>query len=193
MAKVIILNGPPHSGKDHASKVITSEYKEYVEVRSSRFIKRAVHQAYGLNIPDEYFSAGSMKDTPQDAFFGRIPRDVYIEFSEAYMKRQYGQDIFGRIMGRHLVRLGHHVKFSIIGMGFVEEVQAVVKHFLPENCLIMQLESPGMDWQNDSRSYITLSGVHTIRVHNDRTPTFDAEIISIVREFNQVPIVRRKA
>jgi hypothetical protein len=51
--------------------------------------------------------------------------------------------------------------------GFTEEAKELVYQVVgPDNVLLVQLERPGKSFTGDSRSYIELHGVKTIRIEN---------------------------
>lgn len=147
---VVALNGPPRSGKDTAALCIHRLVKSARLFKFASPVKRGVHAAFNLMVPENYFE--DVKDKPREEFFGATPRSCYINHSEKYMKPLYGRDIFGKLM---LNQLQHHdkkhgPKVAIISdCGFQEEVDVLrTRH----QVFVFQMHRHGTVW--DSRGYV---------------------------------------
>jgi len=106
--KILLLNGPPGSGKDHAARVIRDRYFGRVAItKFAKVLKERTHALYGLGetdpvegtfkpyAHDEY---ENVKDTPLDEFLGLTPRQAYIGVSERYFKPMHGEQVFGKLL-----------------------------------------------------------------------------------------------
>lgn len=161
--KILFLNGPPRSGKDTVGAQLRMRFPGCETAKFAGELKDAVHRAFGLQVPTDHFE--SRKDQPCDEFFGRTPREVYIAYSERFLKPLYGPGIFGRMLVETLkgmeasgVRL-----VAVTDSGFREEAEEVLRVF-PE-ALLIRLHRDGTSFMGDSRSYIQL-GIEAIDMQN---------------------------
>ena len=148
MPKIVILNGPPRSGKD----TIADNLREFYTLKFAGTLKQMTHALYGMpDIPSDFFE--EVKDIPNKAFYDLTPRQAYINVSEQYIKPVHGLSFFGdrlvekiRVMG-----LSHYV---ISDGGFYEEVIPLVKEFGADNTYLFHIKRPGFDFSEDSRTYL---------------------------------------
>lgn len=116
---VIALNGPPRCGKDTAAKAVyatlTSLGKVALLEKFSLPIKRACH---GLLLP--YINKDEI-----DPVLGCTPRQWHIEFSENFMKKLYGQDIFGRLLAHRINRTPQPDFVVVSDCGFQSELDVL--------------------------------------------------------------------
>ena len=145
---IILLNGPPRSGKDYAGRVFeelgATTYKFATEV------KDRTHAIFRLHVPTDHFE--DVKDDPRSEFLGATPREAYIRFSEGFMKPLYGDDIFGRLLAQR-IRPG---VAAVTDSGFVSEAKVLVDQF--DDVVLVRIHRDGYDFSGDSRSYINLEG-----------------------------------
>ena len=163
--KVLFLNGPPRAGKDTVGAHLQMHFPGCEVAKFAGELKDAVHAAFGMpNVPTDHFE--SRKDQPCEEFLGATPREVYIAYSERFMKPLYGQGVFGRMLVRTLRSMEDAgVKLvAVTDSGFREEADEVLKAF-PE-ALLIRLHRKGTSFKGDSRSYIQL-GIEAVDMHND--------------------------
>lgn len=147
---VVILNGPPNSGKDvgaaHLAAKNIGVKKEFKE--SLIRIAKSV-----FSLTDEQWddlSKRKNKETPSDLLMGMSPRDALIFISEDVVKPAYGDAFFGQRARDSLV---DGVNIFSDG-GFQEEVAAVVESVGRDNILVVRIHRDGCSFANDSRSYL---------------------------------------
>lgn len=168
MGKIILLNGPPSSGKDTAAKHIYRWAKMY-EVdrkqvwrpaldRMSMSIKRAFAGTMGLPITEdgEVQPWESCKEEiiPE---FGVSYRQWQIDFSEHFMKLLYDDAIFGQLaVARIKRRFEKNIANLIVipDCGFYIEIEVLYQNFNPEDILLLRCHRDGFTFQGDSRSYV---------------------------------------
>ena len=185
--KVVLLNGPPRCGKDEAAKHIDG-----VTMKFARPVKRGAHAAFGfIDRGMSYYE--DSKDKPSIDFYGATPREVYISFSEDFMKKISGEDIFGHILRKDIVN--HYERnfdpgvaakpYIISDSGFKPEAEALVSAFGKESILLIRIHRDGCDYSNDSRTYISLSeyGVKTIDIENKELDNYINDVKEAVRVF----------
>lgn len=162
--KVILLNGPPRSGK---STIALELQKFFGEDRCgiigfSHHLKKMVHKIYGLpdSTPVEAFD--SVKDTSSPIFLGMSPRQAYIMWSEKAAKVFHGNTFFGRMFMRAAEADGRKL-IIVSDSGFREEAEVVVERLGAENVYLVHLQRRGTTFDNDSRSYINLDHLSVFR------------------------------
>jgi hypothetical protein len=169
MGKIILLNGPPSSGKDTAAKHIRKLYNSKEDFglteprqaclldRFSMPIKRAFAATMGLPIDEDGCIAPweSQKETiiPD---FGISYRQWQIDFSESFLKK-YNEVIFGVLLARRIERRftkGIAQLIVVPDCGFQVEIDTLYQIFPPDNILLIRCHRPGYDFKGDSRSYV---------------------------------------
>jgi len=140
MKKVLLLNGPPNSGKDEVAKILCpvmnashqmfkeSLYEEtlkYYELERFPLYYENDHSIWYVkdNIQDRYewFIDRELKETPCPDFGGKTPREALIHVSEDIIKPKHGKKYFGQKAVERLTE-GWNI-FS--DSGFNEEAEAV--------------------------------------------------------------------
>lgn len=178
--KVWFLNGPPRCGKDYGGAALSSLIQQRGETarcdKFARVLKEACHAAYGLikdnGWPWEHDVFESVKDEPTGYFHGKTPRQVYIAFSETYMKPLHGDQVFGWLLKRDLVAGLAWDNLIVTDSGFREEAGVLVRAYGNHNCTLLRVHRERHDFSGDSRTYIDLEdmGVMSLDVDNDGTP-----------------------
>lgn len=172
MHKFLLLNGPPHCGKD----TVTSELVQYIQFQHIKFagpMKRAL--AALLDIPESAIEnykdiqsvvlqhTGTTTKEHRDTL-----RQYLIAMSEDFLKPRYGNDFFGRVFWQH-------AKNSALPLivasdcGFVEEVERVVSNAGKRNCILVRIHRSGCTFDGDSRSYMPDGLCDTWDINNDGT------------------------
>jgi len=161
---LILFNGPPGSGKDecarHMYKRTTVHWFRY-----SQPIKDGIRAMFALT-EAEYADAEKKKDEPSKMFFGKTFREVQISFSEQWAKVFFSNQIFGHLALRR-VKKSISTVFVCSDSGFATEVEPFFQHFHKDDVLLIKLHRPGKSFSADSRNYIDLPGVMTIKLNND--------------------------
>lgn len=157
---VILFNGPPSSGKDTAAGFMCRHFtKNGIRAQEFKFahmLKKGVHTSLALDVPVNAFE-GKIKDEKSPLFFGLSPRDAYIEHSERYMKKVYGENVFAELLVRQFEaarRKGVTVA-CVSDCGFEVEINHMLVKFSPIQCVLMRMHRTGCDFSNDSRSYLS--------------------------------------
>lgn len=168
MSKIILLNGPPSSGKDTAAKHIRYWYNHECSVelpgrqlcaldRMSLPIKRAFAGTMGLPITEDGIVEPweSSKNTiiPE---FGVSYRQWQIDFSETFLKR-YNITIFGMLLSARIRRRFEKNIANLLVIpdcGFDIEIATLYSDFNPDDILLIRCHRPGFTFLGDSRSYV---------------------------------------
>jgi hypothetical protein len=163
MRRLLFVNGPPRSGKDH----FTRDFTEWAKANDlscetivlSDLIKDATHAIAGLprETPPRIFEA--VKDLPNAAFGGATPRHAYISVSDS-IRLLEGPACFARRL-QQKIEAGLARGFVVMpGVGFADEVEPIAEAIGRDDCLILRF---GGEF-NDSRSRLALPGVAALDV-----------------------------
>lgn len=176
--KIILLNGPPSSGKDTAAKHIRDlSRRDTIEAnnpfrdglgipypgmrvvldRMSMPIKRAFAGTVGLPITEDGIVEPweSNKELPIPSF-GVSYRQWQIGFSESFLKC-YDISIFGRLAAARIHRLFHQNLANLVVIpdcGFDIEIEVLYEEFPREDILLIRCHRNGFTFSGDSRSYV---------------------------------------
>lgn len=169
---LILFNGPPRVGKDLATACLLShiakfgksscqlEFKKFLRQMAIDFSELTPEQANAIEF-------GGNKDAPHHNIpKGRSWRQWLIHISENVIKPIFGSRAFGDLMLRDINL--HYLPMDYIVIsdcGFTEEVKVLVEAGFP-TCIV-RLHRDGHTFQNDSRGYIYIEGVHSIDMHNN--------------------------
>lgn len=164
--KVIILNGPPRSGKDTLAKLILSHLgAAYLRSFGSE-LKLMTHRLYGM-VHSKADAFEEVKDEPSISFNGLTPRQAYINVHELYLKPVHGLEALGDLLVKSMRRRGLWSASTLIitDAGSVEECMPIVRKYGTENITLVRIEKEGCEW-NDNRTKIELERVRTFDIVN---------------------------
>ena len=169
-SRLVLFNGPRHSGKDEAANYCAEEFGA-TRFKMSGPIKAAIKAMFALTDEDVALLE-TIKTEPSPLLFGLSYVQAQISISEDWAKKVWGKDFFGRMASGAVERweryAGKGNLYVCSDSGFAEEAASLVYDVIsPENTLLVQLFRPGKSFDGDSRSYISLAGVKTITVAND--------------------------
>lgn len=182
--QVILLNGPPRSGKDTAANALLAATPNSTIMRFSGPLKAATHAAFGLRAS---LDTEGYKDAPREEFDGLTPREAYIAMSEVGIKPAFGALHFGKVLARRI--LSSDASMVVVpDSGFAYEAEPVVAAVGAANVLLLRLHRPGRTFDGDSRSHISLKGVRTIDVQNIEDADYLGRLVThIVRDWAAPP------
>lgn len=179
MIKIVLLNGPPGSGKDEIAKqMMRSRRNSGLIHKFAHTVKVGCHGLFNLLdekgrvLPHDYFE--EMKEIPSDRFMGMTPREAYIWYSEDVMKPKFGKSIFGNLTAERIRKdvtmhgWNRHTRgvVFISDSGFYHEALAMQFAFGDASVCLVNVKAPGCTYKGDSRSYIDLPGSRQITLEN---------------------------
>lgn len=180
--KIILLNGPAGSGKDHAAKYLQSNLPSTRLDKFARILKERTHAMYGFDWrPWEYYE--DCKEIPNDDFLGLTPRQAYIAVSETYFKLQHGNRVFGKFLADDLDKFNQSI-IAVSDSGFVEEAEVLIDKYGASNVMLIRIYRDGYTFArvNDSRNYIDIPRITSYDLHNAGDETFTDEVMRLVKE-----------
>ncbi|NQY98992.1 MAG: hypothetical protein HRT82_17695 [Henriciella sp.] len=177
--QVILLNGPPRSGKDTIGSLLANEIEgAYCDKFAAPIIDH-MYSNFGVSCDD-----GGDKSVPLDVLNGFSRRQYAIAYSERWIKPTLGEDWFGQQAARMVeLRAGYPGGRSVLrdnttpwcstliftDSGFREEAIPVVEAVKKRDGTVVQVQlfRPGCSFNGDSRGYWDLEGVRSIQFFND--------------------------
>lgn len=168
---ILLLNGPPSSGKDEVAKVVRK--LRFNMDRFSMPLKALIPALLGTTheVLEKY------KDTPIPETIcpgGYTYRQLQISASENWLKPLFGKAIFGQLLATRIVadvggrvpRPGIPFRYVIPDSGFIEEFaglhQGLHRHGIRYSMLVCRLSRPGYDFSEDSRDYLDAMAMEEI-------------------------------
>lgn len=183
MKQVVILNAPPHSGKDTIADLMVKHLMATKhEFKAALYEAFAEHYALPLNYVLSICTGRETKDSLDSDYSiqtGRTPREGLIHISENIYKPRYGNDYFGQLAANKL-SLG--VNAFSDGGGWWEELAPVV--CASDRVFVCRLHRGEFNFDGDSRSYYDESTmpediksggkVHVVDIHLEENKPYVA-------------------
>ena len=185
---LVMLNGPPGSGKDFAAQTLVEA--DDLSVSHHKFAEPLKDMACALLEIDNKTLEMSKKQPI--GLYGVTVRQLLIDMSEKWMKPCYGKDIFGKIAAERVseaMQLSDHFGeepydlYVFSDCGFADEVKHVIKLFGEKNALLIRLHREGCTYEGDSRSYIELDNVRSMDITNLGDKQFPKAITTFVKQW----------
>lgn len=190
---VIVLNGPPGSGKDFAvSKIvpyINFNYKwlQAKHIKLAEPLKDATHKLHGIVLGPDYFE-GDAKNKPTHMFSGMSPRQAYISMSEDYAKPKFGNDFFGRTAVRRMNAMTAFNCFVFSDCGFVDEIMPIIDMVGVKRLLIIEITASRngevLTFAGDSRDYIAAPLRMRLREERGQGQADKLNVMSLPNDFD---------
>jgi hypothetical protein len=194
MKKVMLLSGPPSAGKDTAAKYLYHKDNLYpsniIFERFSAPLKTAfaaiTGKSYNHFYEVDYYEANKEKIIP---WLGVSFRQWQIDFSEKFMKPNYGKDIFGKLFVERIMAYNadptDRAKCIVVpDSGFDIEIQYMEQHYPIDDIILCRVHRDGCDFTNDSRSYVYSDKIFSIDLNNNTNQQeFEAKVSTIYAWF----------
>lgn len=177
--KLILFNGPRHSGKDTAADHVWSTFPDTMRFKMSRPLKDGIKAFFNLTDAQVAYLE-SKKTEPDELLFQNSYVDVQISMSEYWAKDKFGMRVFGKLALREIQKSPSKI-FVCSDSGFDYEAAPLLPYFGISNVLLVRLHREGKTFAGDSRGYIELPGVRTLEMSNDSSTThFREQVKEIV-------------
>ena len=152
---VIILNGPPGSGKDTIADTFEAEgLARHIRFKDVLYNIAAAIYCVDVNLIKGFANDQVKKMVPQEIFNGRSQREVLIHTSETVIKPNFGKDYFGQAVYRTVKNLAPKNSksyFILSDGGFIEEIEVLTANY---RTVLVRLHRDGCDFSKDSRNYL---------------------------------------
>jgi hypothetical protein len=183
--KLVLFNGPRASGKDTAANRCIQALDAY-HFKFSKPLKDGLRAIFELDDAGvEYLE--SIKTEQSSILSGKSYVNAQISLSEDWMKPVFGQQVFGFLAMRHVLRAMKQNPsqglYVCSDSGFDYEAEPVIDIFGKENTLLVKLVREGKTFDGDSRSYIDLPGVATVTLLNDDEESYCLRVEDLVASF----------
>tara|TARA_Y100001963_G_scaffold45352_1_gene63944 strand:- start:18 stop:605 length:588 start_codon:yes stop_codon:yes gene_type:complete len=185
MKKLLLINGPPRSGKDTFFDIMHTRVESCSEYKMSRPLKDIFGALFNMNWLEQDIMLEEKKDeTILDV--GMSPREILIMISEEWIKPKFGDHYLG-IIGRARIRQMDAKNIIITDSGFDYEIPPLIEEFGYDNLYLIQLSRPDYTFENDSRDYIGIDSIKPDNVavihNNDDLNEYKRKIIIVLRDF----------
>ena len=159
--QIIILNGPPGSGKDAMAHWITKLSYEHLCFKDDMF-KMAIALSGVTDLEwFERYNDRELKDAPWDAINGMSQRELMIHLSENVIKKVHGPGVFGKLLAE---RVCPDTDYVVSDGGFPEEIQALADAVREtHDVVVIRINRPGCTFDFDSRRYVYPSELEGVR------------------------------
>lgn len=164
--KILLLNGPPSSGKDTAAQHILAcghayGFTRIIHEKLSLPIKRAFAGMLNISFDEVVLDCLDFAYDKDNLvpLLGKSYRQWQIDFSEKLMKPHYGSDVLARLLFDRIecnvVPTFKATTLVVVSdCGFDIEYSAIREHFGNLDTILVQLYRPGFTFADDSRDYI---------------------------------------
>ena len=183
--KVVILNGPPRSGKDTLTDAMISGFAwQGVPCHHLRFKTKLYDLVQCVySITDSTMEVMKYnKEVPNTLLDDITFREALIKVSEEAIKPNYGQDYFG-IAASKALQPGINI-FS--DGGFKDELNPLIQAVGKDNIIIVRLHRKGTSFMGDSRTYLYTedTDVESFDFYNEHTiDTSTRKLVSSLHNF----------
>lgn len=154
--KIVILNGPPGSGKDSLGNLLATgmnakqqEFKAPLYRFGAAMLNIALPQFLFL------YQDRTWKEAKRPELMGMSIRDLFIWYSEEVIKPKFGKAWFGvqACNSSNIFDWVNHGIYFTDG-GFIEELAPLVERFGADNFIIARIHRDGCNFASDSRRYL---------------------------------------
>lgn len=176
---VILLNGPPGSGKDTAAQIIAKRYNAiHLKFKDSLIDTAAQYYNVDPGWLRYVCEARELKDESSMLLKQQTPRQTLIHVAEDVIKPSYGEDFFAKQVLSQIDEPGMYV---ISDLGFYEEISTIGCAI--KDVLTLVISRTGHSYKSDSRHTIECSEYSAIEhiVNNDTIDTFKQNVLEAVK------------
>lgn len=186
--KIIILNGPPGSGKDLIGERLVNDacwnvatFKEGI-FDALRVLSTTAGSDLYKRIKADYNNR-DVKELKGHLVDDMSIRDIMIHTSETCMKKLFGPEVFGQILAS---KMDEGYDFVITDGGFEDEINALISEVQgTHDVVLFQVRRHGKDFGSDSRRYVqadlTYCPVYEL-VHYENLTDYAIRTINMIME-----------
>lgn len=152
MKSIILLNGPPGSGKDTIARILLEKYNG-INLKYSQPIRNATCAMFGILDSELDFRKNQPIDIQKSNY--RI-RDFMISIGEDIIKPKLSKDWFAEQLLNSIQTTHSNQDLIIVSdLGFIRELEVVYLSLKDTyDFELWKIYRPGKDFSSDSRTYI---------------------------------------
>ena len=182
---IILLNGPPRSGKDTAAGFVVKYLSHTTHYKLSRPLKGAVHKIFDISGEvTGHFEAN--KESPSPHLLGRSYRQTQIDLY-LMLESHYGPDVLARLLIRYLKKNDASKHIVLSDCGRTAEGQALVSHFGGDKVARIKLFRPGCDFSQDIREYVKINCERDTSIDNEYDlDVFEAQVKRVLKRWRLI-------
>ncbi len=180
---IILVNGPPYSGKDTFAGIVKKYYSSVASHRKfSAPLKKGLTEMFRLT-QHEVDRLEADKETPSPLLGGMSWRQAQIWLSEEVMKPRFGADILGRLLCKGVDGIDPRRRLVVVSdSGSITEAQVVRERHGDHSVHVVELHKTGCSFKGDSRSYWSDASWNRHVLHNDGTlADYEAKVLRLTR------------
>ena len=148
---IVLFNGPPASGKDHAADYFKAKGYKHLSFKNQLYKETAKYFNIDYYWFMERYDDRSLKEVAHMDLGHMSCREAMIYVSENVVKPKRGLDYFGRLVASEI---NLNKDYVISDGGFIDELIPILNKVGTENFTLVQLTREGHDFSTDSRRYI---------------------------------------
>lgn len=182
MAKLILISGPPRSGKDTMADIFSKEHNFWKE-KFAKPLEDGLRGFFGLASEPYRIWRNEKKEQvypPAGVSFRKAMQTL----SEEWAKPTMGSDIFGRLAADRLLDplLDGIRRFVFSDCGFTAECLPVMRHFHPDEIHLVRIYREGCSFLGDTRDYPDISCFKPSNVHDLNNTDGMVNMLDMVQE-----------
>jgi len=182
---IILLNGPPGSGKDTAAEYITLALgnSKVHHDKLSRPMKASLQKIFNFNISEMRALEAYKEDSNGPEYADMSYREMQISMFN-YLGAAYGPDILGRLfVRRNRDNAKRHTVIS--DSGFNAEIKPILESNIYGGVGLIRLNRDGCDYEEDIRERIEETGIKYYEDINNQydLEMFQAQIRKVLRKW----------
>lgn len=176
MAKILVLNAPPNSGKDTIADYLVA-HQGYIKLSFKSALFELLYKVFSIDNPEKFmqiYYTREAKEQPCSSLRigDRImsPREALIFLSESVVKPLWGGAYFGT-RAAQLIGDSKSNLYVFADGGFLAELVPLVDKVGGKNITVVQIERDGCTFEGDSRDYVDAVsiGCNVVRTINNGT------------------------
>lgn len=150
---LILINGPARSGKDTIAKLLFNTLRCAKIEKFAKPLKEATKAIFSLTDSQWKIFDEEEKDSPNELFFNKTPRQLQILLSEEFLIKFFGQQCLCKLLYER-IKTSKSKTFIISDFGFAREIDFFKDKLHEFNIIVIKVNREGFTYENDSRGNV---------------------------------------